>query len=90
MDYVQILGRADYVGEDYLASHKQPTPVVLDSKLRCPLDASLLKNAASKQGKPPIIFTGVNQTDHKHSARWVSGEVHPVGNVLTKIRRPLT
>ena len=90
INYAQTLGRADYVGEDYLATHKQPTPVVLDSKLQCPLDASLLKSAATKQGKPPIIFTGVNQSDDKYSARWVSGEVHPVGNVVTKIRRLLT
>lgn len=76
INYAQTLGRADYVGEDYLATHKQPTPVVLDSKLRCPLDASLLKSAATKQGKPPIIFTGVHQSDGKYSARWVSGEVH--------------
>ncbi|CAO3689035.1 unnamed protein product [Umbelopsis ramanniana] len=69
-DFPRLTGRADYVGEDYLATHKQPTPVVLDSKLRCPLDASLLKSAATKQGKPPIIFTGVNQSDDKYSARW--------------------
>ncbi|KAI8584543.1 hypothetical protein K450DRAFT_216807 [Umbelopsis ramanniana AG] len=69
-DSPRLTGRADYVGEDYLATHKQPTPVVLDSKLRFPLDASLLKIAATKQGKPPIIFTGVDQSDDKYSARW--------------------
>jgi riboflavin biosynthesis pyrimidine reductase len=73
LNYAHSIGRADYVGEDYLAAHKQPTPVVLDTKLRFPLDASLLKNASTKQGKSPFIFTGVDQRDDKYSARWVSG-----------------
>ncbi|KAH8553705.1 dihydrofolate reductase-like domain-containing protein [Umbelopsis sp. PMI_123] len=69
-DSPRLTGRAQYVGEEYLAKHKQPIPVVLDSKLRCPLDASLLKNVAAKEGKNPIIFTGVDRNDEKYAEHW--------------------
>jgi riboflavin biosynthesis pyrimidine reductase len=67
--------REEFVGKKEMEKYSQPIPIVLDSKLRCPVDASLITNAARKAGKTPIIFTTVDRYDEKYKVHWVSNRM---------------
>lgn len=45
-----------------------PRPIVIDSKLRTPLDCKLLNNARQGTGKRPLIFTSSNAEEAKATA----------------------
>lgn len=63
--------REEYVGRDNLVKYTQPYPVILDTNLRCTVDVSLIKHAATKETLLPMIFTTVDRNDEEHNGRWV-------------------
>jgi len=73
-DSPRLTAREEYVDKHIFKSHSQPTPIVLDSKLRSPVQSSLIKNAEIKAGKTPIIFTTVDRYDEEYAPQWLKLE----------------
>ncbi|KAJ2960829.1 hypothetical protein NQZ79_g3894 [Umbelopsis isabellina] len=69
-DGPRLTAREEYVGSANLAKHAQPCPIILDTNLRCTVDVSLIKHAATKETVLPTIFTAVDRNDEEHNGRW--------------------
>ncbi|KAG2172437.1 hypothetical protein INT43_004979 [Umbelopsis isabellina] len=77
--------REEYVGRDNLVKYTQPYPIILDTNLRCTVDVSLIRHAATKATVLPIIFTTVDRNDEEHNGRWC--ELENAGAKIYSVNR---